>query len=241
MKISSKRLILFFWQINLCTFFFSCSGNETSPNIELAPSSQLVIIGQDLSKTFRSFDRIQSNQWKDFLGAFSTNGVGGSVYYISIGNPGKHSFNYCRIEEVSILAEKSFSRMISKREDNEKSIEKNKTEIFNFIEMYSSTKLNSVFDNYTDLEHFFQKVREIANEPRYQGFEKSVFLFSDGYHSIPKKEGMTSLSNNDFEGLNFYTCGLQNKALFGDINFLEVESPNAFFDNFIFKLKSEQK
>jgi hypothetical protein len=107
--------------------------------------------------------------------------------------------------------------------------------------MYSSTKLNSVFDNYTDLEHFFQKVREIANEPRYQGFEKSVFLFSDGYHSIPKKEGMTSLSNNDFEGLNFYTCGLQNKALFGDINFLEVESPNAFFDNFIFKLKSEQK
>jgi len=217
----------------LCLLLVSCN-EKLDTQLSLEKNRTLLVIGLDHSKTFKAYNRLTPLELENFCKTINTNKEDKTAILVGvIGNPNPNSFLKCTLHAIPII-DKSLTltqqRIITVKAKKKRKL--NQFAIRKFIKKYEGI-YKKPHTQYTDLDDFFRKANLVLNESQYQDYNKSLFLFSDGEHSVKGNEQTTPVNPNEFKGVQFYTTGLKNKKLFKAINYQEYVSCSAFFENFL--------
>ena len=218
----------------LMLIFIGCESQTTTET----SNSELLIIGMDVSQSAEKMPRITTENLKDFLAAITESNIGKTVLIAPIGNPSNEPFLKLNLPEIPVarvsgsLTERKKATIKANRIR-----EKNQGTIDRFVERYEAEVVQRKAEKYTDLEGFFEKISHICQEPQYRDHKKTVMIYSDGKHSVEKKEGITNIRADGLHGVSFYTIGISNKVLIGRLNATQRVSPEAFFKNFLHQIK----
>ncbi len=224
--------------IGFTAVIISCNSElDTSPKNKF--SSGLIIIGQDMSKTFKEYPRISPSLLKKSIEELGSNNKEIAVYFLPIGNKRYGQPLQLKLKKSEVtLGKGTLSEQKQKMESIKQIQKENRMALQTFVGYYQDTIYSSPPEEDTDLKGFFDKVAQIINEPRYVDFEKVVYLYSDGKHSMPDKEGMSSLNMKRFSDTYFFTTGIENPKLKKQLNAKELNTPEAFFQNLNYQLKN---
>jgi hypothetical protein len=222
----------------LCFFmliFIGCTPKET---INLS-NSFLLIVGVDVSKSTQTLPKISAEELKYFLVQMAENNSRKTVFIAMIGNPSNRPFlklNLLKIPVASLSASLAERRKVKVKADKIKEI--NRASINQFILSYETQILQKKAENFTDIEGFFEKIGQICQEPQYQNHKKSVAIYSDGKHSVGKREGMPNINTEELKDVSFFTIGVNDQLLIDQLKSTKRVSPNAFFNNFLHQLNN---
>ncbi len=212
----------------------ACLGDQHPtliiPKESIAPV--LVVIGVDVSGTFKNYKPLTPPQLKNICNHLSDSGSGGTVTIAPIGNPTDESFLRCHIEPIpevdstAILSERGRQRIEKDLKENT-----NEQNIQSFLNEYKNILLSKNHEH-TDLNGFADKTSIILKEPQYGNHNKMVVIYSDGYADLRGEEGLSCSFEND-KDTKVFLIGWKNKKTCKANKTHHFESPEGFISFFI--------
>lgn len=150
--------------------------NKDKPN----PEPNLVIVGEDLSGTFKDFPKTTEEDLRALCNAVGKSKWGGRVYLIGIGNSTPKGYVFCLIKRLKeIPPDATPSEIFDVRSYNKKIQKVNTQKIDEFLED-ASVILQQQNQKDTDINGFLEKVASIVNVPDFNRYKKWLYVNSDG-------------------------------------------------------------
>lgn len=174
------------FHIFLLFLVFFSSDCDTPPPPVHAP--YLVILGEDLSGTFTEFPAITQDVLADICKSVTHSGAGGAVYCIGIGSSTPKGYASCIIDAFPPRPRNATVSILNNWKHEVQEIKQRNQDA---IDRFTNQAIQAISDKkqpYTDLNGFFKKVASIADDPGYQGYEKWLFVNSDGQQDTPESK-----------------------------------------------------
>lgn len=231
--------------IHFVTLFFLFSANESCapelPGSMMAdpPLQQLIIIGEDVSGTFKKHERLHPDELFRLCRDLIQSGIRAAIYIGPIGDPDVKPFLKCDIKAPQVVDQDApLSERKQQALKRQKDIRDNEMAAKHFINEYVAKIYEREPEQNTDIKGFYDKTEQVFSEPQYAGFQHIHVLHSDGFHDVAGQKDLSPLEKKRFEEVAFYAIGLKNKELVKNLNVVIYESPRAFIDNHDYSLNS---
>lgn len=192
-----------------------CLGNwkcNNEPSAVATPEPVLLIVGEDLSGTFKDSYSTTVDHLRELCQILSEKGRGGTIYLINIGNPSRKNQLFCTLKAVAPVPKNlTASRAIDAKKKYERAISENQQEIDKFLTACASVLAS---DNRnqpnTDINGFFMTARTLSEQSLYESHHQIIFVNSDGQQDTPNSKVIQcELKPNQPD---FYVCGWENKS-----------------------------
>ena len=188
----------------------------------------MIVLGLDLSNSFQQ-KPVSVYELRSWLEGMTYSNVV-SIHLFCVGKERQNAAISLRLSaemqpQGTINSLKVRSKLANKtrkiRNLNEEAIDK-------FVNHYQRLTEADPLAKWTDLKSFNNWLNILLNEPHYSEYNKTVFVYSDGVHSIPKKKEahFLNLKNRNCE---VYTSGFIEPDKHFNGNHTELTSPNSFF------------
>ena len=187
-KHTEKPLVL--WHFKLFTFVFillaanyHCSQDSNSSREPSPIASNLIVIGEDLSQTFKNFTPLTNQDLEQVCNIIDKSGIGGKIVFVGIGSSTPKGYASCSIKPHKKADKKATaSQQYATKAENINISNMNKNAIESFL-VKSNEILNQRGQPFTDINGFFEKARFLLEAPGYENTTKWVYINSDGKQS----------------------------------------------------------
>lgn len=214
-----------------CFLFLSCVHNHEEEIKDDTPL--LIIIGHDISATFKNYQPFDSVDMARLLNKAATTGRRVHVAFSPIGNPSDASFYRIGLQPAPHKDGKSTLRArIEHKARTEEVYLENMRRVSHFVDAFVKATEKSILQNHTDINGFVYKARLLVQEPQFAHYEKIVMLYTDGYADIDGNRQL-SCSFEDIPSVELYLSGWKNKELCTASKVTQFESPRGFVDYLI--------
>ncbi len=211
-KFSSISLGFFKTAISILAVLvvWGCQPPTPTGPAELTPI--ILVIGHDISKTFKGFDKLDTANVRQLLYSVATHGTGAVLAFQTIGNPTDRSL--LRIELQAVPQIDPSLTLSEKAALNEQilAIQKLNAQAIDHFVLDCAKQIYQPHQQDTDLNRFISKAVTMLSEPQFDGYEKLLFLHTDGIHDV---RGDKKLECSIPAGCSLYTCGWENEAACG--------------------------
>jgi hypothetical protein len=161
----------------LLFLFQAC--NPTPPEVEPV-QNHLIVIGEDLSQTFRNFTPITIEDLEAICNTFQKNKVGGKILLFGIGSSTPKGYVSCIIKpQIALDKTKTVSQQYREKAKNQAIVEKNRESIDAFL-ADAKVLLGQRNQPFTDINGFFEKAAVVIESPGYENHHKWLFVNTDG-------------------------------------------------------------
>jgi hypothetical protein len=155
----------------------ACAGGT---NDDRGAAPNLVILGEDLSQTITGFTPTTEQDLRDVCEAVARTRAGGKVYFIGIGNATPKGFAECEIRALPVVDRRDAVGVQQKQLKKRQQLQaRNTAEIDRFIAA-AQAMLSAPRQRNTDINGFFDKASALANAAGTDGYDKWLFVNSDG-------------------------------------------------------------
>lgn len=238
MRITVKCAVLII-TLSLTSCFEINNVHEESVN---AYEPTLVLIGIDISGTFKGYEKLPPQYLANICTTIAEVGEGGLVALYPIGNPNDSSFLRCKILPQEAVDEKAILSIQAQQVKDIKRIKTiNQKEVASFIDRYQQSIYLRGNQQETDIQRFLQNAIDLCNESTFDGYEKYVFIYSDGLQDVGGNTNLVLPTKDEIEGIQFYGCGIRNPTLTKHLNIKKLESPKGFIESFTNHLSKKVK
>ena len=226
------KLLLYVLLVNMMFISIKCTDDDREP---VLPPSQLVVIGEDLSKTFRNFTPISRADLEEICQVLDKSKQGGKIVFLGIGSSTPRGYEACIIKPKRFINPNgTVSEQRKAKMRNKKIAQENRESVSAFLDKVESI-LAKRDQPYTDLNGFFTKVNLLLDAPAFKRSDKWVYINSDGQQSTPANN---KLDCNLFPSAkNICISGWKNKEDCGAP--VKVLDPSEFIEYFETELSTE--
>ncbi len=208
--------------------------NCSDSNIAILSKSKpvLIILGTDISGTFSNYEKLPPQYLNEICQGIAESGCGGLVAAYPIGNPTDSAFVRCKIlPKQSVDGTAPYGKQAKQAQEGKKVKPVNQKVIQTFIEKYNKSIYLRKYQKETDIQSFLLKAVALANEPSFEGYEKHIFIYSDGLQDVKGNKKLVFPLDEELEGIKFYGCGIQNQFLIDHLNIQKFEAPEGFIES----------
>lgn len=197
-KIQLSYLMLF--------FLFGCEGEKKE--IYTTPEPVVVVLGQDVSKSFVGFNEFNSQDINLICEAAEKSGREIVIAFGTIGNPTDSILVRCVIHSKPLEDQEVTLSQRAKTHTNASKIKKsNLIAITDFIKKVKSLTVRQL-EQSTDINGFLEKSNRLFSEPQFNDYTKILYANTDGSHSVGSD---TTLVCNISKDVQIYVSGWKNK------------------------------
>ena len=222
-KSSPPFVSLLFASLLFSTLFSSCQKEQDAV---AAPPQQLIVIGEDLSQTFRNFTPITLDDLREVCNALQKNKTGGKIILVGIGSSTPKGHVSCILKPIIREDKrKRISEQLTDRQKNAASKAKNDEAINDFLEKADDI-LKQRNQPFTDINGFLDKARYLMDAPGFENHVKWLYVNTDGKQDTQKSKKVDCSQLPPFD--NFCVSGWKNKPDCGPTS--KFLAPSDFID-----------
>jgi len=176
---------LIFTCVLLSIFFLGCQKDN---DIATVSQQQLIVIGEDLSQTFKNFTPITTEDLRDVCNALQKNKTGGKIIVVGIGSSTPKGHVSCILKPIMpIDKRKPVSDQLKTKQKNSASRAKNEEAINDFLEKADAI-IQQRNQPFTDINGFLEKASYLMDAPGFENHVKWLYVNSDGKQDTQKSK-----------------------------------------------------
>lgn len=211
----------------------SACGREVDQvtNNSIRKNKEIIVLGLDISKSYKK-PLIKREFIEELCLSAEKDNKFTTIYIHAIGNPTENPI-ILKVDIEGLGVVKDNLTLRQKRDAvliNKKRKEQNSQVIDMFLESYRESIYHIPKTAQTSLKGFNEWLTILCKEDRYEDFNKTLLLASDGVNSIGGNDRFYPLEEQ-IPNLNIYCYGLKKGATPFVQDFKEISSYQAFIDN----------